>query len=71
MLYNAENWAALSPRQIENLKGNKTNLLSYMVNAPIEIVQQKTLKFLLGEKKHVQKLQCWGTRAISFATDRV
>ena len=59
-LYNAENWASLTKNKIEAIKRNKASWLSHMIDAPIETVQQKALKFILGVRKSCPKMAVLG-----------
>ena len=63
LLYNVENWAAMSNKRIEQLKGNNRNIHETSMNEEPTTTQLKFLKFALGVKKQCPTLAVLGETA--------
>ena len=58
LLYNAENWATLSNRTLENF--NNDTILDNTTTSKIDITHRKLLKFVLGVSKSCPNLAIYG-----------
>ena len=59
-LYNSENLAHLTHRQIKSLEENKKSLLSCLSNTYLNRTHQKFLKFILGVKRNCSNMATLG-----------
>ena len=59
-LYNAENLAHLSFREIESIRQNKISLLDHLNNSYTSILHQRYLKFVLGVNKSCTNMATLG-----------
>ena len=59
-LYNVENLAHLTHREIESLKQNKISLLGHMNNSYTSILHQRFLKFVLGVNRSCTNMATLG-----------
>ena len=60
LLYNAENLAHLSHKQIADLEENKKSMLEMMMNTYMNGSQYKFLKYILGVKSNCSNLATLG-----------
>ena len=59
-LYNSENLAHLTHRQIKSIEENKTTLLCCLTNSYVDGLQQKLLKYILGVKRNCSNMATLG-----------
>ena len=63
LLYNAENWACMSSKEIEKCKSDHNRIYEKSLQAPTTIPQLKYLKFALGVNKQCPTLAVLGETA--------
>ena len=63
LLYNAENWACMTPREIEKCKRNHSCIYEQSLKSPPTVSQLKYLKFALGVNKQCPSMAVLGETA--------
>ena len=63
LLYNAENWACMTPREIEKCKNNHTCIYDQSLKSPTTVSQLKYMKFALGVSKQCPSMAVLGETA--------
>ena len=64
LLYNEENFAAMSEKQVEKCKQGLTNIYELAVQSNITTTQLKFLKFILGVGKQTPNMAVFGEAAV-------
>ena len=63
LLYNAENWACMSEKEIEKCKVDHSRIYEKSIKSPTTVAQLKFLKFALGVNKHCPTMAVLGETA--------
>ena len=63
LLYNAENWACMSEKEIEKCKVDHNRIYEKSIKSPTTVAQLKFLKFALGVNKHCPTMAVLGETA--------
>ena len=63
LLYNAENWAAMTPKEIEKCKRDHNRIYEKSTSSPPTVSQLKYLKFALGVSRQVPSMAILGETA--------
>ena len=64
LLYNAENWTAMTEKQIDKCRTNPSSLYDIALKNPATTTQLKFYKFILGLKKNCPNMAVFGETAI-------
>lgn len=63
LLYNVENWAAMTDKEIDKCKSDHSRIYENSLQAPSSVVQLKFLKFVLGVSKQCPTMAVLGETA--------